>query len=371
MDAVAGYISTGVSGDRRSVWVTLTDSFTRDQIQSEVQRAGGKLNGICHPAGVPAPLTANADNETWSRVEVWQQITLCLGGHGNAIDQMEIVNAGSTQARAQASISSWMAGETVQCCELLEAHEKAQLAPVVDHAERRLALSSEQDLTSWLEAWMGALVADSKHVPVIRAAPQAPPKYLYALIGIVAELLVIGLCGAHWLWTDQSQKHWASATAEYRGASQRLSDLKKRVDDTKKENSILTTENDKTEQLQAGIKRDFAQQRDRILRLLMNLAQKRPPDTVIQGISVDASGALQIKGTTLEASCADQLALDLSAELAASGWSVRPLEKEGGKLLGNGGPWIFTLGVVELNSATSALKSPSATDSGVSRHRGN
>jgi hypothetical protein len=361
MDAVAGHVPIGAVGGTYSFWVTLTDAYTRDRIQAVVQQAGGKLNGLCHPAGVPSRLEAGSGNEAWSRVEVWRQITLCLAGRGGAVERTEIVNAGSTQARAQASVDAWMAGQNVQRVEVLEAHEKAQLQVNAGAGEFRLALSDETAMRAWFEAWIRVLDGAPKSVPLILPVPPEVPKFLYAGVGILAEALVLGVCFWHYFAIDALKQESLSRAHEYGHKTQFVSDLKKKSEDANREAEKLKLANDLAEKTTAELEKDFGRMRSRILLLLKSVAEKRPVDTMVETIKTDSSGGLQLVGTTLEASYADQMAMDLSAALAHAGWSVRPLQKEGGKLLANGGPWKFTLGVCEPN----AVKSQSAVNAEV------
>ncbi len=92
--------------------------------------------------------------------------------------------------------------------------------------------------------------------------------------------------------------------------------------------------------------RQLLARRDRYAELLRLLAHERVESLVIDTISSDA-GRLQVSGRAIESGAASQLAMQISERAGVIGWNVQPPELSGENKTVSGGPWRFTINLVD------------------------
>src|SRR5437763_1046921 len=78
-DSVVGYTTQPAEGQETGYWLVQSPSSTLPQIEEAIERAGGRLAGVAHPAGLPMPLDGKTV-KSWQRVELWPDALVCLGG---------------------------------------------------------------------------------------------------------------------------------------------------------------------------------------------------------------------------------------------------------------------------------------------------
>ncbi|HEY2589051.1 MAG TPA: hypothetical protein VGI81_25130 [Tepidisphaeraceae bacterium] len=110
------------NSDQQEFWVTQLSAGVLTALQARVRQAGGHLEGVCHPGGLPALFRhRDVPPGLWRRVEVWKRATLCVrGGDGAAVaGSVRIINATSDQPSWERWIQQWLGATAAEQSEWL------------------------------------------------------------------------------------------------------------------------------------------------------------------------------------------------------------------------------------------------------------
>jgi len=321
---------------QRAFWVTVIESPILERIQAAVKRAGGRLAGMVHPAGVPFALDTKA-GDTWKRVEFWNQMTMCVAKAGPAEVTRQLMGTGAGQGRIQPSIARWLQNTQAPHSEWL-----GDDAPPPDERMQAYNLAVDSALSAWLNAWARHLNSGALKVPAI--APVVRPLTNRQLFwcAIAAEAVIIALCYGHSQWITRQKREIDAELAKQSEPAKQLAQLTKKTDELKTQFDTLHAGNQKAQVSATEGNTEMTMWRARILQLIKNLGEQRPDDLMIQSIVSDGTG-IKLKGICLEAAQADELASRLELRLRGAGWEIHPAEKQGQQLLENGGPYHFSM----------------------------
>jgi len=349
-ESALGFVDVGGgrgAQGRRVFWISEVPASSRDGVNAVVRAAGGKLDGIAHPGGVPRPLgAAAAPSGAWRRFEIWRQATVCLGGATPAgASRVEVINANPEQASWRPSLSRWIETEDDPAAagEWLDRNGRAALP--IAAAWRPHSLASNDTLESWLRAWAAEIGASRRAVPtVVPATTQVPRRRLVAT-AIGLGVVVVAACVAHGLAQRSIENAGRDQLEELKAPAARFAESEKKAKQLDGELAKLAADNRRAEALAEGGTLRIAIERRRIAALLQAAADSRPDDLVVERIEEAGPGDLAITGVTLRSGLADELATFLSERLAPLGLVVEPAEKKSRLLLDDGGPWDFSIAI--------------------------
>ncbi|HEY5313449.1 MAG TPA: hypothetical protein VIK18_13070, partial [Pirellulales bacterium] len=326
---------------QRDFWIAQASNFQLSQADDAVHHAGGRLQGILHPAGVGLPPAAGAGNA--ARVEFWPGAIVCQRRATGAAVQTHVVNADPAQRGWQAAVDAWL-GDAPGPVQWLV--PDAGVTPPPD-AKDVLDLTDEASLVAWLAAWAAQLISAPAAAPLLRPAPRPMTKQRrQAITAGLTAVVAIG-CFGHYTWnqrtiaglSEQSKLLTAQVTA-FTAIKKQATDLAAKVE---KARTQLGAISGKVQDCQGAL--DAHRQRwQKLLRLLSDL---RPKNLLIQ--EIDSSGEkLNISGLCIGPHPANELASDLGERVGKLGWQVQPARQESDKRLTNGEPWKFDLVLTNL-----------------------
>jgi hypothetical protein len=99
-------------------------------------------------------------------------------------------------------------------------------------------------------------------------------------------------------------------------------------------------------------------QGDRFAVLLKSLADQANPNLVVDAITPKSNG-MTLSGSSIRSDAVTQLVQKLEPILAPVGWSVRPASAKGSNQTAAGGPWTFTIQLVDQQPIVPAVSSQS------------
>jgi len=343
-DSVVGYTTQPAEGQEAGFWLVQTPAAPLAQIDDAVQRAGGRLAGVAHPAGLPMPLGGKSVT-TWQRVELWPDALVCLGGNGDGRAEVQVFNFDPQGGRWQGQVDQWRAAHgTPDRFEMLVSADVNFTAPRDDVPVAQL--SDDTALRRWLSAWASRLEEKTVRVPYVKPPPRPLSLAQRKAIAYVLMAIVGILCAGHYfLWL---QPRLAAKQADLQAAQKPRKDLDEMQKKTKE---MEARRLDIQKQLDGY--RALATQRHRHAKLLAILGEQRPNDLVIQKIDV-AGGELTIHGACLKETMADELAHALVKQSQDLRWEIGQSNKQALRRRADGGPWTFDLTLKELGTESAA-----------------
>jgi hypothetical protein len=319
-------------------WIAQVRIADLQLIEEAVVKAGNRVAGICHPGGVPLPVTLRSKiNTSWLRAELWPDAVVCVEGAAHGPVSVRVINSAPQlgqwrteweQRRASHSGSSHQ--------ELLV--DVGVAPPAGMTVQGVVQLDDETALRDWLMAWAIALAAKVPAVPFVRPARRPMSIGQRRALTIGLALLVAVLCAAHYFWLDRTLQATQAELQTAREPARKLAELQKRAKDLESKRNQVKMQHEKLVQ-QIG---QLQFQRQRLPRLLASLAEHGTEELLVQTIESSA-GEPQIHGVCLYPEMADHYASKLAKCLPEFGWSAEPPKKEGKNYVKGGGPWQFEI----------------------------
>ena len=309
-DSAFGWKPAGAEGPNREFRVVQMTKVELDRVVDAVARLGGRLAGILHPGGLPAPVFGIAAGAgPWTRHEIWHGAVVTVRGGP----------AETPRARFEpGDPSRWRPGanEPGRRTEILMG---ATLRSAAASDPRAKKLEDPEVLASWAEAWAEVLSKDEVEAPAIR--PPARPIPVAARLAIAAGFLlaILSLCLLHHRWLSGARDR---LQADYQKANAPLLQLQK----IRAETSVMEKQ---ATGLRASVRatgEDLASL-DRARRLpgliLRTLATGSPRGLVVDELEL-AHHASKIRGLCRSAGLPDGLVRKLAEALATTGCRVSP-----------------------------------------------
>ena len=352
-DALAGIVPLGTEGGERRFWFSEVATHIRDQFDEAIRAAGGRLAGICHPAGVSLPLEVGSPDAAWRRIEIWP----------NAICRARYQGATLTYLRIDDTLAPGR-GRDVQ----LEAARKE--TPLVEREELLVAEAAADGWASggatpislldevtqklWLTQWLRTLTASKPNVPLIRPAARTLSKQHCLLIGAGLALFLAVCCFGHHVLVNLALAAAAAEKVQLEAPGQEIAAIGQQVTALETELKKLKEEHGKLNDNVEFCEKSFDSQRQRLTQLLRHIAADQPRGWVLRRIEGDGR-ELKLHGVMVHPRHIGSLVRDLSGGLSSVGWGVEPPEQEAQNQLADGGPWTFQLKLRD------ALTPPAAT----------
>ncbi len=333
-----------------SFWFTQLAASQLESIEYAIREAGGKLIGIGHPAGLPAPLSASQP-ACWQRIELWPEAVVCVNRLPRHPLQVHVINSGPLAETWQDDARQWLSQfDPPEVSELLSVSRFA--APLEEDfaaAEMR-DLADEAVLEPWLIAWAQQAVQRHPEAPLLRPAPQPmPTSTRVAIAGLIAALMLV-LCLGHYHWTSAVTAAAEERVEALQEPARELRELEGQVESRRQELAEVTAQIDQMQASVDACRRALEWNRQRIARLMAALAESDPDRLVIQAIETQREG-IRIRGISRRSDQPTHLAARLASQLLPLGLQVHPPTKEAGFLLADGGPYWFDLLIQDIHHA--------------------
>jgi Tfp pilus assembly protein PilN len=352
IDSRVALVPLASTGGQRDFWIVQASNFQVAQADEVIHQAGGRLQGMLHPAGIGWPLEAE-HGVVWRRVELWPGTIVCQRHAAPAALQTHVVNADPAQRGWQTAVDAWL-GDAAQPVQWLV--PDAGIAPPPE-ATSVVDLNDETTLGTWLTAWARQLSAPSVAAPMLRPMPRPMSKQRRQMIAASLTAVAALGCFGHYIrneraiadLSEQSKRLNAQVTA-FAALKKQATDLSGKVD---KARAQLDTIGHKVQDSQGALEAH----RRRWQKLLKLLADLRPRNLLVQ--KIDSSGEkLNISGLCIGPHPANELASDLGVRVGKLGWQVQPARQESDKRLSNGEPWKFDLVLTDLPTAQAVAAAP-------------
>jgi hypothetical protein len=343
-------------GFHQYYWVLQIPSWQLTQIEETVRQYGGTFGGMAHPGGLPRPVSPSNPSGSWGRLEFWPDSVIALSAESARPPETFIHSGSPTRDDWKGPLASWLEHRHgARHRELLRATIADVHHPWGAEAEP-LELAQESVLTNWLSGW-GKVLGDRKPaVPLVQPA-QLPMKTetRFAMALGLAGLVAAGC----WLWDTQTRRQMTENRAEINRLTERTESFEAfdgQIQQRRERQRQLTADNEQLASNLDAYQQGLAAQRQRLATLLTAVAEKRPPDLMIQEIE-QTGNQVTIVGASLDPESANLLALRLDEQVRPLGWRVGIPRQQSGDRVGRRLPWTFQL---DVRDAQTPLASPSA-----------
>jgi hypothetical protein len=333
-------------GFHQYYWVLQIPSWQLTQVEETVRQYGGTFGGMAHPGGMPRPVSPSQPSGSWSRVEFWPDSVIALSAESARPPDTFIHSGSPTRDDWKGPLASWLEHRhKAKHRELLHATTYDVNHPWDAEAElERLELAQESVLSSWLSGWGKVLAERKPAVPIVQPA-QAPMKVetRFAMALGLAGLVAAGC----WAWDREARRQMAENRAEISRLTERTEAFEAfdgQIQQRRERQRQLTEANEKLASDLDAYQQGLVAQRQRMATLLTAVAEKRPPDLMIQEIEQTAS-QVTIVGASLDPESANLLALRLDEQVRPLGWRVGIPRQQVGEGAGSRLPWTFQLDV--------------------------
>lgn len=329
--------------ESRRFWTTAISSAELNTAAEAVSLRGGKLTQIAHPLGATIP----PSRDPISGTSAWIEFTPDLAGVFSATGDSQSVSTASIVSRTSSSNRWWSSLANALDGNLPRQGWKSVGADPVpkDYTGDLYSLSEEAAWEQWLVGIGGRLTSATDSTPVVEVPAPEASAGARTRVGAVAAVAVAGLCGLHYAsgsWNMASIRQQIAALEEPAEEKRKIDAERQTVE---KEIGELEKTVQVIENQQAGLAQLTAHS-DRFAELLRLIAAGRDENLVVDEISVHEEG-LRLAGRAIRSDAATGLALHLSPRAAEIGWKVKAPTLEGENRLASGGPWQFTIDLVD------------------------
>jgi len=342
---------------QQGYWLAALADESVSQIEYVVQRVGGRMAGIAHPAGLPIDwINAPVSRGVWRRIELWPGTIVCTASIAGVPSRL-VVPGSARPGRWPAEVERWLA----------ETESAGPPAVVVgqgaSEASTELATFQfgEPDVQRrWLAGCAQALAELASEIPVVR--PEKRPMSATSRRNLAAVLaLAAGLvCAGHCLYSLQQRRSLDAQAEQLRQPAEQYATLKKQADQLQAANAKLRGENDRLAGDLESFQTSVQAQRLRFARLMDLLARIDPNETLVQKIEGDSEQVV-LHGLCLRPEAANRLARQLAEQLDPLGWQVQLPASSAQGLLAGGGPWQFEIRMRESTARAAPNPAPAPT----------
>jgi hypothetical protein len=337
-EGAVGQVPLDRHDGQQRFWIVQARTADLQLIDDLVRKSGSRFMGLAHPGGLPRALSNELEaTVAWQRVELWPDAVVALSGVGPGPVSVQVFNTDPPLGRWRRDVTQWEGGrDAVDSREILVgpgvvyADDEAETARVT-----RLDEGVQQNV--WLLAVRDRLALKHPGWPLVRPAPLPLSAGTRRAVSLGLALLVAAMCYGVQTWMTRAI---AAANAERAVLDQpraRLAELQKQTKEAEGKRDAAVKE---AADLQRAAVR-LAGQRDRLVHLLVCLAEQRTEHLLVQKIDTD-SGEPHIYGVCLEPELADQFARQLAEKLGAE-WEVLTPKKQAKKFVASGAPWAFEI----------------------------
>jgi hypothetical protein len=314
-EAFVSLAGTG-DGDMRAFWVTQSSKAEYRKIIEAVRKAGGHVEGMLHPAGMPVSILNPTFFGKMQRVELWTGSIFCLHRDPAAASSVRILHEDYADRRWVAGVQQWLSsmGEVEYREVLIPPAAGAHAATAAGTIAEAVSADMQDDavLSAWMLGWAREFDLGERAVPIIAPPPKPVSRKRRVVIGTVLFLIAVLLCGAH----------FSMRLIHYR-------ELKEQTGLSGDEQKLKTEQESLVKEI-AQFDRDhksLKSYRSRFAGLLTLIAERSTNDLVITEI-VEEKGDVVLRGGCLNPSAVDRFAAALGRDVVALGWQSGPAKKQ-------------------------------------------
>lgn len=334
------YCFVSEADEMSAYWVNLMAKETFTKIGEVLKKAGCKLGGISHPGGLPLLVSAQ-DASSWLRVEAWSNAFFALSKNPETGFSMHVLLPEQNK-NWQDELDHWIvdAGDVEKSESII--NNKIEYLPETNESYH---LTLDGALVFWMGLWADYLVnTDEPAVPLLNIRRKINMDLLFMLGG---GGLALALCVGHFTWNLYLRNDYEYQTTQLTATEK---DIKLAQDGVNKSRDEANELEQKLKLLRNNvtvIPAAMSALQKRPVELLRSLSKHTPEDLIIESIGVDANLHIVIKGVSLQSQLINQLASDVQADFSALGWRVNTPTKTDLLAFAQGGPWEFSLVLVD------------------------
>jgi len=321
-------------------WVSQIDSTRFAQAADAVAFHGGKLLGLIHPAGLPAPLTISKGD--WTRLEQWDDANVVVSGHSRSSIQRKFIDDVEQKVNTPASARDFLTRMGIECGAIVEILNQ-QSPDAVESEPHIVDMTNEGDLLAFLSAWSREL-RKPKSLPVIRPVRARASAQTKRTLGLVATAAaVIGIAAHHHLTTTHNGSRVQSLQTEITERQQPIDQFTTQQKQLQELETTLADTRSKATELQTQVVRYLGQlgiHRSRIARLLRSLGESRPRDLILSGVESDGD-EIRVVGRSVRPEAIIDFASKMAKQLEPMNLAIRIPRREALLVTADGGPYEF------------------------------
>ena len=231
VESAVGFVKQPAEGQDLGYWLVQTPAGPLVLVDEAVARAGGgRLAGVAHPGGLPAPLRSPGAG-SWERVELWPDAVVMVEARDRGAPQVETINFDPQGGRWQGQVEQARArrGAAEHLEMLVSADVRLPAAPGDSSVVR---LSDDADLRRWLARWAAVLGKKNVAVPHVKPPLRPLSEMKRRIVGALATGALAGLCAAHYfLWLQPTYNATAAELKTVQEPAVRLADVQKQTKD--------------------------------------------------------------------------------------------------------------------------------------------
>lgn len=340
-------------------WLTHVPKTLIAQLQRAAKQQGCQFAGLLHPGGLPRPLSVEAVQGKWARLEIWPDVLIGLDGGKQGKPNAWVIQAGTKARRIQGEVERWRAelGEGV----VWETLGEGAVLDFMPADAKAIQWEDGEILVRWLNGWGTSLKQGlAAPIPLIEPPEDASLEPRWMAVYAVAAVAV---CLLHWGWETRRVHEMEKELGFYRGNESRVMSLDVEVGRYRKQRDDLKRQMEpalgggraaQMPEVLAALKQRYAS-------LLREVSISSTDGMVIEQILTKPEGVL-VKGVSLDAAEANVLASALDGRLRGLGWRVEPARKKDLAYDVAGGPWEFEILLSDIGLAGFTI--PQATTGG-------
>ncbi len=327
--SVVGFAPAGDGPGGPEVLLVQGTQAEQAKLAARVGRLGPRLEGVVHPAALPAPLGVAHPERGWTRTELWPEAVVLVVGTPAGL-RTQVINESPLRGAWEREAEAWF--ERVQAPpsrSLLVADEASPRLAVSadsdDGAARLVDLEDEAALGGWLDAWAAVLTVARPPVPRLAPPPRPASPLRQVALAVGLGLAAATLCFAHHRAVSSRRQALARERERLESPANELRRLREQVAVAERRLRELEVERLAAEAQLRDHREGVTLQRRRHLALLEALARHHDPALMIERID-EAQGKAELHGLCVDGAAANTLAVNLQRDLAARGWQVQPAE---------------------------------------------
>lgn len=288
--------------DERTFLVAQTPSAELAACVDSLERSGGRLAALLHPAALPGPL-ADVGAARWVRHEEWGGLRAIVRGRGPQVERLRVGGAGQL-------------ADPDEPTEQLTLRTAGAIS-AAGAATFELAL--DQGLQSWFRRWAEALAAGADALLLTPPEPAAVRHRRWLAAGLL--LLAAGV--AAFLDHHHLQQEVVAARSELVRVRAPLDRLQALESDIAAVQRQIANAGDPT--APPMVRSPWSEQS--IAMLLEQLARQRPAGVLLEDVQLGWRRT-QVRGVAPTAAVADRFAEALAQSVHARGFVVLPTSRE-------------------------------------------
>jgi Tfp pilus assembly protein PilN len=350
MNSRLGFVELApVPPDTRRFWGAAVPGEVLSGVAHAVRVRGGQLQLLANPIGMSSP---DRSGVPWVEFAPELAGAFAAPADSGGFPRAYVTQRSSRSDRWYDTLTTLFGGELPDIgWQTTPADRPPQYAGSLE------ALSDEPVLERWVQGIVtrAANPAGFPHVP----APQIPTsdKTLFR-IGAAAAVAMALVCGGL-AWTMNARTSEMRASIEQLASPrEEKSRLDKVIKELKAELEELRSKADQTTSQRDNL-RLLMDQGDRFAVLLKSLADQADADLVVDAITPDSHG-MTLTGRAIRSDAVPQLVQNLEPAVAPVGWSVRTSSVTGSNRTAAGGPWTFTVELVDQQPTAPVVSSQDA-----------